>query len=190
MRWSILLLAVVSCTERVDPTPVVHDDSKRLAAVRADLIAAQKQVAAEQQKNEELTRKLAEMEARLAERSAPEPAPVTPPAPALLVPAADRPSEAARTPAPRALPPSWNDVAAASDFYDATNVINRECRIQWPNDHRKFMSCVRRQQEAVATLRLGRPFGEDETRFNEARVRCARQSPLDYVKRVRCESKR
>ncbi len=184
MKWSLLLLAMIACTERVAPPAIVRDDSKRVATMQADLLATQKQLAAEQHRNEELTRKLDEIEARVAERPTPKPVLVTaPPAPAPKPPLAVKPT-------PREVPPSWSDVAAASDFYDATNVINRDCRIQWPNDYRHFMSCVRRQQEAVTTLRLGRPFGEDEARFNEARVRCARKSPFDYVKRVRCESKR
>jgi hypothetical protein len=86
-------------------------------------------------------------------------------------------------------PVTWNDVMKASDFYEADRVMARTCQSQSHGDPKRFDQCVQKQAEAVATLKSGKPFGADEQRFNEARVRCANQWPHDYRKRLRCEGK-
>lgn len=84
---------------------------------------------------------------------------------------------------------SWNDVSRASDFYDAPTIIEEHCRSEWPTNPEMFSFCGRKQSEAVNALKRGRPFGADETRWNEARVRCASEWPRDYSMRVYCELK-
>jgi hypothetical protein len=73
------------------------------------------------------------------------------------------------------------DVQKASDFSNATAVIARLCGTA--------ATCAALQREALATLTQGRPANVDERVWNEARVRCAREHPEDYVERVRCEQR-
>lgn len=82
---------------------------------------------------------------------------------------------------------SWNDVANASNFYDAQRVIASKCQREWPSDPRMTQYCVEKQTQAVATLKQGRPFGADESRWNDLRVQCANKWPDDYSMRVYCE---
>jgi len=84
---------------------------------------------------------------------------------------------------------SWNDVAKASDFYDSFDVMTKHCRAEWPNNAEMLNYCMRKQSEALAALTKGRPFGSDEKRWSEARVKCAAKWPDDYSMRVYCESK-
>lgn len=84
---------------------------------------------------------------------------------------------------------SWNDVAKASDFYDAQRVMTSKCGRDWPADARMFNHCMETQAEALAVLKQGRPFGADEKSWNASRVRCARSWPDDYRMRLHCEGK-
>lgn len=185
--------------------------TQRMKAIEADLLAAQKQLIAEQQKSEELRRRIVTIESFFADRLAAADPATAVTAPAIV--ANDPPKragftdfgqsvrnppriEAGTTSSPQSssratanADPSWNDVAKASDFYDASNVITGHCSREWPNDARMFNYCVEKQSVAVATLKQGRPFGADEPTFNRARVSCASQWPTDYAMRVYCESK-
>jgi len=85
--------------------------------------------------------------------------------------------------------PSWNEVAKASDFYDANDKIRQTCSAKWPGDQDMFVFCSNKQAEAVGVLKQGRPFGVDENRFNSARITCANRWPTDFDMRVYCEQK-
>ncbi len=86
-------------------------------------------------------------------------------------------------------PASWNDVMAASNFYDAADVIKSHCKAEWPNNPSMFEHCTKRQHDAVRVLDAGRPFGADQAKWNAARVSCASEWPTDYVMRLYCEEK-
>jgi hypothetical protein len=101
----------------------------------------------------------------------------------------ERDEPPSRAPAVRVLTAdtSWNDVAKASDFYDAARKIAAKCARDWPGDDRMARHCVDDQTKALNALKQGRPFGTDENRWNSARVRCAREWPDDYHMRLYCE---
>jgi len=80
-----------------------------------------------------------------------------------------------------------NDVAKASDFYDAEHKMIAKCEHDWPSDKGMSRSCMDRQTEALTILRQGRPFGANEVEWNRARIRCANAWPDDYQMRVHCE---
>lgn len=113
----------------------------------------------------------------------------------------ERPDEnktSARTEEPRAgkprrdsepRPASHNEVMAASNFYDARDVIARKCSQQWGGNSEMVSYCVDKQLEAVARLDKGRPFGADPEKWGTVRVKCAQQWPTDYSMRVYCEGK-
>jgi len=81
------------------------------------------------------------------------------------------------------------DVGRASDFSTAPEVIDRHCTLEAGNNRSAFEDCVARQRAAIATLTRNRPFGSDDHNWSDARVRCARDSPEDFVERLRCEER-
>ncbi len=112
--------------------------------------------------------------------------------------AADRPLESSVTTPQQAtgpivvgadVGPTWNEVMRASDYFNAQSVMENQCKREWPADLEMFNYCMRKQGEALNVLKQGKPFGADQKRWNEARVRCAGEWPTDYSMRVYCEGK-
>jgi hypothetical protein len=81
------------------------------------------------------------------------------------------------------------DVARASDFSQAPAAIDRHCTLEAGADRLAFDDCAARQRAAVATLSHNRPFGSDDHAWSDARIRCAHDSPEDFVERLRCEQR-
>lgn len=215
----VAVLLAVGCNSNDDPseslrmsslTTGIQKDNKelarRLTAIEAHLLDAQKKLVQEQQRGEDLRRRLVAIEslfARELSAAAPTAEPdvieTAIPAPSVRSAAVEvttnylqpKQDEAPRRQRPASVEsgPSWNDVMAASDYMDAFAVINRHCSGEWPANPRMQNYCAEKQHAAVAALKRGKPFSADDKTWNRARVSCAQEWPDDYAMRLYCEGR-
>lgn len=71
---------------------------------------------------------------------------------------------------------------------DFAQIIERKCAEEWPSDFSMRNYCSTQQQDAISTLRRGKPNDVGADAFRIIRGKCADEWPRDFTMRAYCET--
>lgn len=81
------------------------------------------------------------------------------------------------------------ETVSDDDYATAREIIEAHCEQKWPDDYAMKAYCIKRQEAALAKLKMGRPSNIPEEVFASIRAKCARKWPEDFAMRNYCEQR-